>query len=120
MKKGKKITGGIYKKLRKKKLFEIRSQERFVLLGEEKKKDIKIMSGRFKTVLLRSNKINLIDKKTHKAKMATIKNVVEVPSNKFLARKNILMKGALVETTEGNAKITNTPSQEGQVQGILV
>ena len=55
-----------------------------------------------------------------KVKKAEIKNVFETPSNRFLARQNILTKGAIVETSEGKARITNRPSQEGSVQGVLI
>ena len=49
-----------------------------------------------------------------------ILNVLETPSNKFLARQNVLTKGAIVQTESGKARITNRPGQEGSVQGILI
>ena len=61
-----------------------------------------------------------IDSKKKKDQKTKIKNVLETPSNRFLARQNVLVKGALIETEIGKAKITNRPSQEGSVQGILV
>lgn len=120
MRTGKKITGGKYKKFRKKRLHELRKQQRFVLLGEEKKKQIKMRGGKIKTVLLKTNKANVIDPKTHKAQLTVIKNVLEVPSNKFLARKNVLLKGAIIETELGKAKVTNRPSQEASVEAVLI
>ena len=53
-------------------------------------------------------------------KKATIKNVAETPSNRFLARQNIITKGTIVETDLGKVKITNRPTQEGAVNGILI
>jgi small subunit ribosomal protein S8e len=47
-------------------------------------------------------------------------NVLETPSNRFLARQNIITKGTIVETELGKVKITNRPTQEGIVNGILV
>jgi len=117
---GRKISGGKYKKFKKKRLYEKKGQPRLVLLGEEKKRKIKIMGGKIKTVLLKADKANVMDTKTHKAKVVAIKNVVDVPSNRFLARKNVLVKGAIIETELGKAKITNRPSQEGSVQAILI
>ncbi len=117
---GKKITGGRYKKRRKKKSYEMKPKPRPVLLGKEKKKKIRTMGGRIKTVLLSIDKANLIDSKTQKAKVVKIKNVVEVPSNKFLARRNILMKGAIIDTEAGKARITNRPGQEGCIQAVLI
>lgn len=120
MRKGKKITGGRYKKSKKKKLYELKRTQRFVLLGQEKKTKIKIRNGKRKNIFLKANKANVIDPKTHKAKVVEIKNVLEVPSNKFLARKNIIVKGAIIETELGKARVTNRPSQEGQVNAVLI
>jgi len=120
MRKGRKISGGKYKRQRKKKLYEKINQARIVKLGETKKKTLRIRSGKIKTVLLSSNIANLIDKKTRKSKKVKIKNVIETPANRFLARQNVLIKGAIIETDAGRAKITNRPSQEGCVQAILV
>lgn len=117
---GKKTTGGKYKKSRKKKLYEAKGQPRLVILGPEKKKKIRTRGGKLKTVLLKADKANIIDVKTHKAKVASIKNVVDVPSNRFLARKNVLVKGAIIETDLGKARITNRPGQEGSIQAVLV
>ena len=55
-----------------------------------------------------------------KAKKAKIKNVSATPSNKYLARQNVLTKGAIIETDLGKARITNRPGQEGNVQAVLL
>ena len=118
MKLGKKITGGRYIKRRKKKLYERPGQRRTVKLGEEKRKIVRTMGGNKKTFLLRGKMINI--KQKDKNKKIEIKNVLETPSNKFLARQNILTKGTIVETELGKAKITNRPTQEGVINGVLV
>jgi len=120
MKTGKKASGGRYHKSRKKKKYELVGQARIVKLGKEKRRKLRILGGKLKTVLLTTDIANIIDKKTKKAKKVKIKNVLETPSNKFLARQNILIKGAIIETEIGKAKITNKPSQEGSVQAILI
>ena len=119
-KKGHKITGGKYRKRRKKKSYELKTKPRLVVLGKEKKKKIKIRGGKLKVVLLCTDKVNVIDKESKKAKVVEIKNVVEVPSNKFLARRNVLVKGAIIETEAGKARITNRPGQEGCVQAVFL
>ncbi|MEM3113306.1 MAG: 30S ribosomal protein S8e [Candidatus Pacearchaeota archaeon] len=120
MNKGRKISGGKYKFQRKKKKYELNGIPRVVKLGETKSKKIRLIGGKRKTVLLKSNTINIIDKKTGKAKKLKISNVIETPSNRFLARQNVITKGAIVETESGKARVTNRPSQEGSVQGILI
>jgi small subunit ribosomal protein S8e len=118
MKMGRKLSGGKYKATRKKKAFERPGQKRIVKLGEKKTKVMRGMGGTTKLVSLSQKEINVV--KNGKGKKATIKNVLETPSNRFLARQNVLVKGAIVETELGKVKITNRPSQEGIVQGILI
>jgi len=119
-KKGRKISGGKYIKNRKKKLDERAGQKRIVKLStEEKRKTQRIRGGNTKTFLLKGKMINVQDK-TKKLKKVEIKNVLETPSNRFLARQNILTKGTIVETELGKIKITNRPTQEGNINGILI
>lgn len=119
MKTGRKTTGGKYHRARKKKFYELRGQEKTVKLGQEKRKIIRVKGGNKKAVLLSANIANIVDKnkKTRKAK---IKSVLETPSDKFLAKQNILTKGTIIETDLGKARITNRPSQEGSVQCVLI
>lgn len=120
MKQGRKISGGKYHLARKRKKFELASQPRIVKLGKERKRKIRTMSGKIKTVLLAADTCNLTDKKTKKAIKAKIKNVLETPANKFLARQNVLMKSSIIDTDKGKARITNRPSQEGSVEAELL
>jgi len=118
MRAGRKASGGRYKRPKKRKLTGRQSQTRIVKLGEEKTKVLRGRGGIQKTVSLQSNKVNVVSK--GKSKKVSIKNVLETPSNTFLARQNILVKGAIIETDLGKAKITNRPSQEGHVQAVLL
>ena len=118
MKTGRKITGGKYHPSRKKKKYERSRNARLVKLGNIKKKQLRIRSGDRKTVLLSCDVANVqVGKKYKKIK---IKNVLETPSNKFLARQNIITKGSIIETELGKAKVTNRPSQEGQINAVLL
>ncbi|HDI03062.1 MAG TPA: 30S ribosomal protein S8e [Candidatus Pacearchaeota archaeon] len=119
-KKGRKISGGRYRTERKKKKSELPGKPRMVRLGKEKKKLLRRRGGRLDVVLLSTDKANVVDPKTKKARVVKIKNVLEVPSNQFLARRNILCKGAIIETEIGKARITNRPSQEGCVNAVLI
>ena len=120
MKLGRKISGGRYKKQRKKKLYEKIPQPRAIKLGATKRKKLRGRGGNMKTIMLSTDEANIMDKKTKKARKVKIKNVLETPSNKFLARQNIIIKGAIIETEAGKAKVTNRPGQEGSVQAELL
>jgi small subunit ribosomal protein S8e len=45
---------------------------------------------------------------------------LETPSNRFLARQKIITKGTIVDTEMGKVKVTNRPSREGVLNGILI
>ncbi len=118
MNKGRKISGGRYIRNRKKKLYELAGQNKIVKLGTEKRKIKRIKGGNRKAFLLGVKFVNIQD--NGKAKKLEIKNVLETPSNRFLARQNIITKGTIIETEAGKVKITNRPTQEGVVNGILI
>lgn len=118
LKKGKKISGGKYVKRRKKKLYERAGQKNVVKLGEDKRKTYRIRGGSKKTVLLKTKFVNIrSDGKTQKVE---VKNVLETPSNRFLARQNIITKGTILETEAGRVRVTNRPTQEAIVNGVLI
>lgn len=119
MKLGRKISGGKYIKRRKKKSYEIAGQKRIVKIGDEKRKSKRTKGGNKKTFLLKAKFVN-VQIKDKKTKKIEIKNVLETPSNRFLARQNILTKGTIIETELGKVKITNRPTQEGVVNGVLL
>lgn len=120
MKKGRKISGGRYHKPRKKKLYEIPGEKRTIKLDkQEKRKSKRVRGGNKKIYLLKAKFVN-IQSHEHGGTKLEIKNVLETPSNRFLARQNIITKGAIVETELGKVKITNRPSQEGIVNGVLI
>jgi len=123
MKKGKKTTGGKYIKRRKKKSYERTGQATIVKLGDDKKKSKRIMGGGKKSFLIKARFVNVkitSKEKGKKDQKVEIKNVLETPSNRFLARQNVITKGTIVETELGNVKITNKPSQEKNLNGVLV
>jgi small subunit ribosomal protein S8e len=118
MKAGRKASGGKYKRPKKKKLTGRQSQTRIVRIGERKTKLIKGRGSTTKLVSFLGNMANVIIK--GKAKKSAIKNVLETPSNTFLARQNVLVKGSIIETELGKARITNRPSQEGNIQAVII
>jgi small subunit ribosomal protein S8e len=118
-KKGKKITGGKYIKQRKKKKNELAGQKRVIKMSDtEKRKSSRVMGGNKKTYMLKAKFVNV--RENGKTSKLEITKVVETPSNTFLARQNIITKGTIIETSKGKVRVTNRPTQEGSVNGILV
>ena len=119
MRTGRKITGGRYHANHKKKKVEVPGIPRVVKLRQKRNKFIRGRGGNKRAVLLSEETVNVIDKKG-KAKKVKITNVLETHANRFLARQNVLIKGAVIDTELGKARITNRPSQEGAVNAILL
>lgn len=113
-----KPTGGLRRLHRKKKKFELGRPFVPVIVGKETRKTIRTKGGNTKTRLLKTETINLCHGK--KIIRATVKKVVENPSNPFFVRRNIITKGAIIETDKGYARVTSRPGQSGQISAILI
>ena len=77
------------------------------------------IGGNEKNRILATNVVNVSDKKG-KTQKVEVKNVLENPANPHLVRRNIVTKGAIVETPLGKVQITSRPGQEGTVNGKLL
>ena len=89
-------------------------------VDEKRLRKIRTRGGKEKLRLAAANKINLTDVKSGKTQVTDILGVIENDANPNYVRRNIVTKGAVVETPEGNAKVTSRPGQDGVVNGILI
>ena len=89
-------------------------------VDEKRLRKIRTRGGNEKLRLAAANKINLTDVKSGKSQITEILGVIENDANPNYVRRNIITKGAVVETPEGNAKVTSRPGQDGVVNGILI
>jgi small subunit ribosomal protein S8e len=85
-------------------------------------KEVRILKkgrgGNIKVKLKTAIYVNVLTKDG--IKKATLHNVLETPDNRHYARKNIITKGAIVDTNLGKVKITNRVGQDGVINGILL
>ena len=51
---------------------------------------------------------------------ADIEGVAENPANPNYVRRNIITKGAVIDTSAGQARVTSRPGQDGQVNAVLL
>lgn len=115
-----KPTGGRLILARKKRRFEVAPEDAETKLGTHTQKLIRARGSSQKVKVLATNTINVTDQKTGKAKKATIKTVTENQANIHYVRRNIITKGAVVDTDLGQVKITSRPGQSGALSGVLV
>lgn len=115
-----KVSGGRYRAYRKKKVRDLARDPTLTKVSKQIKRNVRQRSGKIKQILLSTEFVNVYDPKEKKYKKAKIKTVVENTANRHLVRRNILTKGAIVDTEVGKVKIVNRPGQEGMVNAVLV
>jgi len=117
----KKESGGRYKITRGKRLFMKGNRPTLTVIDETHKiKVVKTKGNGRKSRVLRASKVNLFDPKTKKFLQAQLKSVTECPADDHYVRRNIFVKGAIVETDKGKARITSRPGQNGNINAVLI
>lgn len=113
-----KKTGGFLRSHRKKKPSERGRDFLPTEINEKKVKTVRVRGGNRKLIALSTDIANItVGGKTQKAK---ILEVVENPADSHFVRRNIITKGAIIETESGRAVVTNRPGQDGTVNAKLV
>lgn len=113
-------SGGRNVTHRGKKKFELGRDPTETRIGKKKLRKIRTRGGNEKLRLALGNKINLVNPTDNKASKLEILNVVENQANPNYVRRNIITKGAIVETELGKAKVTSRPGQDGVINGVLI
>ncbi len=115
-----KSTGGRYRRLRKKRRYEIGKEQQFTTIGERRAKKTRGRGGNFRVRTLSDMHAVVYDPKKKKAVKAEIIGVVENSANPNYVQRNIITKGAIIKTSAGNARVTSRPGQDGAVNAVLV
>lgn len=106
--------------VRGKRRTEISSEQQYALVGESNRKLYRKTGGMQRVRVLKEHKINVNNPADGTTKTITMSTVVDNPSNPNYVRRNILTKGAVVETELGKVRITSRPGQDGIVNGTPV
>ena len=115
-----KKTGKRYKKVGAKKVHELGREPSMTNISERRVKPIRSRGNNRKYRLFSIDVVNVTDTKTQKTSKAKINSVLENPANRNYVRRNILTKGAVIDTDKGKVKITSRPGQTGTVNAVLV
>lgn len=116
----KKSSGGRKWASRKKRRREMGSELVETKLGPTKRIERRALGDNIKTSSLGADIANVVDLKTGKAKKSKILTVVENPADPHFVRRNVLTKGAIIETELGRARVTNRPGQSGSIDAVLL
>ena len=113
-----KRTGGRLRPIRKKRRFEIAREQQVATLGAGTVKKYRVRGGNRKMRILTSQTINVFDPATKKMQPARIVTVRENPANPNYVQRNIITKGAILETDLGLVRVRSRPGQDGVLNGV--
>jgi small subunit ribosomal protein S8e len=113
-------TGKLIRAARKKRKYEMGRPQVETLIGDRKVKKVRARGGNVKIKLVMDKFANVYVPSENKVAKVEITNVIENKAHVHYARKNVITKGAIIETPLGKARVTNRPSQEGLINAILI
>ena len=113
-----KRTGGRLKHASNKKRSQLGREPAETTVGDPRFQVIDARGTETKIRALSTNVAQLSD--DGETSEVDIENVVENPSNVNYVRRNIITKGAIIETSEGTARVTSRPGQTGQVNAVKI
>jgi small subunit ribosomal protein S8e len=113
-------TGGRLKRSAGKRKHEMGRESTLTQLGETKKKQVSAFGSNSKKRLLKGAHANVTDTSTGKTSKADIETVELNAANRNYVRRNIITKGATIQTNFGKARVTNRPGQDGSINAILL
>ena len=115
-----KPTGGRLRPIRKKRRFEIARELQQAVVGAGTVKRYRVRGANTKLRVLTASTINVFDPATKTNKVAKIVTVRENPANPNYVQRNIITKGAIVETDLGLVRVRSRPGQDGVLNGVRV
>ena len=113
-------TGRRTRYARGKRKFEIGRESLLTTIGANSIKVIRTKGNNRKTRVKTSNIAYILDPKTQKTTKTEITTVKENSANIHYVRRNIINKGAIIETKIGKAKVTSRPGQSGTINAVLL
>lgn len=112
-----KRTGGRRRPKRDRRKHELGNQPTETTVGDQKLKAVDARGTETKVRAIASDTATVATDDGTVA--AEILDVVENPADPNYARRNIITRGAVIETSEGEARVTSRPGQDGQVNAVL-
>jgi small subunit ribosomal protein S8e len=115
-----KPTGGRLRPIRKKRRFEIAPEIQHATVGAGTVKFYRVRGAHRKVRILTASTVNVYDPANGLMKVAKLVTVRENPANPNFVQRNVITRGALVETDLGLVRIRSRPGQDGVLNGIRV
>lgn len=116
-----KITGGRKRPHRDKRKYELGEYPSETMISSKEVRVVeRTFGGNVKVKLKYAQYANVLDPETKTYRKAKILGVLEVPANRELARRGIIVRGAIIQTDLGKAKVVSRPGQDGVINAVLL
>ncbi len=115
-----KPTGGRRLHHHKKRKFLIGRVPADTRIGEERLRKIRARGAARKLRLFMADTANLVENAGEGGKPAKILAVRENPASRDFTRRNVITKGAIIDTEAGPARVTSRPGQDGVVNAVKI
>jgi small subunit ribosomal protein S8e len=113
-----KRTGGRRRSVHKKRKHQLGRSPTETRIGDVKLKTVDARGGDTKVRAISTDVASIAT--GNGVVNSSIENVVENDANPNYVRRNIITKGAIIETDAGRARVTSRPGQVGQVNAVLI
>jgi small subunit ribosomal protein S8e len=115
-----KPTGGRLRPIRKKRRFEIGRELQHATIGSGTVKTYRVRGRNRKLRILTTSQVNVFDPATQKITVAKLVTVRENPANPNYVQRNIITRGAILETELGLVRVRSRPGQDGVVNAVRI
>ena len=116
----KKFTGGKLRRNHSKRRYELGREPSFTKVGDTERRSLRTMGGNRKLLLLKEQYANIYNPENKTTKKLKILTVKENNADPHYVQRNIMNKGTIISTDEGNAEITSRPGQDGIINAVLI
>ncbi|MCI4346569.1 MAG: 30S ribosomal protein S8e [Thermoplasmata archaeon] len=113
-------SGGRLRPVRGKRRFEIAPEVQHATIGAGHVKPYRGRGGNVKLRILTTSTVNVVDPATGKMQVTKIITVRENPANPNYVQRNIITRGALLETELGLVEVRSRPGQDGVLNAVRV
>jgi small subunit ribosomal protein S8e len=113
-----KRTGGRLRPNRKKRRFEIARELQHATIGSGTVKRYRVRGANEKLRILTAQTVNVFDPNEGRTRVAKIVTVRDNPANPNFVQRNVITRGAIVETDLGPVRIRSRPGQDGVLNGV--
>jgi len=117
---GRKASGGMFRSVSARRKCDTGRKPAHTLIGTRRVDAIRTKCAGRKNRLVVCETANLFNPTTKTFVQAKVKTVKESAASRHFIRRNIITKGAVIETDAGLAKVTSRPGQDGAINAILI